>query len=50
MAWAMTRRPARSRMLEAMRDAGYGVTDLPASGNELIESLQQGHDQCRAAR
>ena len=30
------------RMLESMRDAGYGVTDLPASGNELIESLQQG--------
>jgi cobaltochelatase CobN len=30
------------RMLEAMRDAGYVVTDLPASGNALIESLQQG--------
>ena len=46
----MTRRPARSRMLEAMRDAGYGVTDLPGERQRADREPAARADQCRAAR
>ncbi|WP_062115763.1 cobaltochelatase subunit CobN [Aureimonas sp. AU40] len=30
------------RVLEALRDAGYGLSDFPQSGNALVEHLQAG--------